>query len=186
MAPEKKEEATTQTIASDEVVVKRSTLEGVLARIDELEKTTRKTTIATPKIANERVVTVAFHNGLPVVELGQFSKTYNEVGDETVWIDIILLDGDKRVVQKVNYVEFLRDTERRTGRIIGKNVVPITTIQKDPAGNPLSVEKQYVKEYGTYGTGKEVEIIVESSEQIFNLEFEDGLKITIADKFVNI
>lgn len=174
-----------QVVGADEMVIKRADFEGVLARIDELEKTTRKTTTATPKISTERVVQVAFYEGNPVVELGKFSSTFDGK-NETLWIDITVQEGENRVVRKVPYVDFLRDCERRNGRIIKRYVNPIITEQKDINGNVITIEKKYVDDYSTKGTGKFVPATVESIEQDFDLEFDDGLKLTMSDKYVNI
>jgi hypothetical protein len=110
---------------------------------------------------------------------GNVYKEYDERQKEFIlYVDVILYDG--KVVNKVDYLDFISNAEKVKAKITKKEVNQVETVeayinQTEPKG-----------EFGTQLT--EVQVPVESivEEYTFDVEVEDLGTLTLSEKVINI
>lgn len=183
--PEVKKEEKPVVDKEKTVEILQSDLDVILGRLEKLEV---RNTIKKAKVNNTDTVYVAFIDDRAVVGFGKFSLTMDQMNNEVTWMEVYLQNRDGvESVEKVNYLEFLRNAERRLATITSRNVESITEeIIDSRTGQVVEVERQEVRGFRMKGLGYSIPMVVESKKTTFDVSFEDGTTLTLNEEVVNI
>ena len=125
---------------NEKVEISKIQLDALVSRLEILEK--RGQGIVKPKRVTERVASLRFHEGKPVVWYGNVrEKKDKDTGKLVAWMDIKLFEREEPAsLQTVEYLAFLNEHNSVQVKIVSKKMTEfresagvITTVNPDPA-----------------------------------------------------
>lgn len=156
--------------------------------LDRLEKLEARNTIKKAKVQSSDTVTVAFYDNKPVVGFGKFSKTYDNMGEEQLWLEVRLMHIEGHIITKtLLYSDFLKACVQRTATVINRDVEDkVDEIMDTRTGQTMEIERRETQGYTMKGLGFTVPVVVTTKKVKFNVIFDDGLKLSVDEDVVNI
>ena len=176
-------------------MISKKQLETLMGRLDALEN--GEITPMAEEIEESRVGIRKWEDKFVVGFKGKiFMEKDKELDEKVEMVNLILTKGDKdkdgefkTFTKKVDYLEFLRNAEKITCRVLKTSRKKV--VEKDGVVEVKEVGKtgsEIKGEYGMVGTGVDVPVQVVSYDEMMTVKIpgEDNLEIDVHVNYVNI